>query len=116
MKQTMEGIIRILVFTLVLFCAGLPASAAISFVQKNIGDNSGISSTSLSVSFSSPTAARDLIVVYVVPANSRPGPILVSDTVANTYYPAASTLTTGQCSMAEILSCRAIVGGTDNKE
>jgi len=105
---------RSLMLMLLLFIISIPSSAAVSFVQKNIGDNSGTANTSLSVSFPAPTTPGDLIVVYVVPAMSQPGTVAVSDSEGNAYYGATSTLTTGQCSMAqEFFYSPGIVGGAD---
>ena len=105
---------RCVSLALTLLCCGVPASAAISFVQKNTADNSGAANTSLSVAFSLPTTPGDLIVVYVVPGTSQPGAIAVTDSVGNTYYPASSTFTTGQCSMAqEFFYAANIAGGPD---
>lgn len=92
----------------------LPASATLNFIQENDANNSGTINTSLSVPFTIPTTAGNLIVVYVTPATNQPDTISVSDSSGNTYYAATSTLTTGECANAqEFFYAANIIGGKD---
>jgi len=105
---------RRLFFILVLFCLNLSASATITFVQSNSGNNAGTATTSLSVTLPSPTTAGNLIVAYVVPGSAQPGSISIADNIGNTYAPATSTLITNQCGMSqEFFYAANVAGGND---
>ena len=85
--------------------------AAVSpFVQKN--DRQIVSGTANAVSFSRPTTAGNLIVVYVVWDN--PGTVSVSDTQGNTYVGAAgpSLWNSGRYN-SQVIYAKKIKGGAD---
>lgn len=92
----------------------LPAFGTLTFVQENDSNNSGTINTSLTVPFAAPTTAGDLIVVYVAVPNNQPGTISISDSSGNSYSAASSTLTTGECDIAQqFFYAPNIIGGND---
>jgi hypothetical protein len=107
---------RNILWAAALFLFSTSTLQAASFVQENDQSNINTPYNTLQVSFSNPTTAGNLIVVYVAPGTSSPGTISVSDSQHNTYSPATSTLTTAipQCNISqEFFYAFNIVGGSD---
>ena len=105
---------RRLLILLFICYARLSAEAAINFVQSTTATTAGTVATSLSTTLLSPTGMGNLLVIYVVPGSSQPGTISVTDTGGNVYTPVTSTLTTGQCGIAqEFFYSANIAGGND---